>query len=94
MNTEIIRPDGDLKREVWHLSLSTGYSSPCIYLNDYSFQTRKTTRHKNWQTQTRWERLDRRTNSIGEPPIPPDVEKEIRSRYQQAILTLPIIGRR
>lgn len=92
MNIEVIRPDGDLKREVWHFSLSIPYGNACIYFDDYSFQTRETARHKKWIKQTHWERLDRRTNNIGEPSIPSNVEQEIRTRFQQAILTLPIIG--
>lgn len=88
---EVIRPDGDLRREVWRFSLSVSYASPCIYFDGYSFQTKETTRHKNWIKQTHWERLDKRNNNIGEPSIPQDVETEMRTRYQQTILTLPIM---
>lgn len=90
MRIEIIRPDGDLKREVWTFSLNISYSSPCIYFDAYSFQDKETKRHK-WVRQSHWERLDHRSNNIDNPPIPTDVEAEMRSRYQEAILTIPIV---
>lgn len=90
MRIEIFRHSGDLKREAWVFSLNTGYHSPCIYFDDYSFQTKESTRHRKWTQQTHWMRLDRRSNNIDNPPLPTDVEAEMRSRYQEYILTLPI----
>ena len=90
MRTEIIRPNGDLKREVWEFSLSVSYSSPYIYFDSYSFQTKESPRHKKWTRQTHWERLHRRDNNIDNPPLPTDVEAEMRQRFQEYIMTLPI----
>lgn len=90
MRKEVIKFNGDLKREVWTFDLSVGFDPPCIYLNDYSFQTRPSTRHKNWLNQTHWQRFDRRSNNIEHPPIPLEVETEARSYFQEAILKLPI----
>jgi len=90
MQTEIFRYNGDLKREVWRFDLSIGYSSPCIYFNSFSFQTKESPRHKKWIRQTHWERLNRRYNNIDNPPIPANVETEVRQRFQEHILTLPI----
>jgi len=91
MNLEIIRPDGDLKRETWSFALNAGWTgAPCIYISDYSFQTKASTRHK-WVRQTHWDRLNRRENNIGEPPIPSDVEAEMRDYYQKMIRELPIV---
>lgn len=90
MRIEIIRPNGDLKREVWVFSLSISYSSPCIYFDAYSFQTKESKRHRNWVRQTHWVRLERRSNNIDCPSLPQDVEVEVRSRYQDYIMTLPI----
>lgn len=91
MNIEIIKPDGDLMREVWYFSLSIGYSQSCIYFNSYSFQTRGSTRHRNWQKQTHWERLDKRRNNIDSPPLPSEVERGVIEKYQAYILTLAIV---
>ncbi len=91
MRIEIIRADGDLKREVWTFNLSIDYARPCIYFEEYSFQTRETTRYKKWITHTHWERLDRRLNNVDNPVLPPDVEAEMRFRYQKGIMTLPIV---
>ncbi len=86
----VIRYDGDLKREVWDFTLYISWVSSCIYFESYSFQTKKTTRYKSWEKQTHWVRLEHRNNNIDKPPLPPDVEVEVRSRYQEYILTLPI----
>jgi len=90
MNIEIIRPDGDLKREVWTFGLTIDFSGRnSITLQYYSFQTKGTKRHK-WKAQTHWERFDRRNNNIDIPPIPLDVDKEVHELYKQFIGTLPI----
>ena len=90
MRIEIIRPDGDLKREVWTFNLIVGDSS-CIYFDSYSFQTRATTRHRTWVSQTHWQRLDKRSNNIDDPPVSTEVETEMYTRYQEFIMTLPIV---
>ena len=90
MEIEIIRPNGDLKREVWHFSLSITIFSSCIYFDGYSIQTKESTRHKKWLPQTHWRRLDRRSNNIDNPPLPPNVEAEMRGLYQEYTMTLPI----
>ena len=91
MNTEIIRPDGDLKREVWRFNITIDYSGrDSITLQYYSFQTKETTRHRKWVAQTYWNRYDRRQNNIDIPPIPLDVDKEIHEIYQAFVGTLPI----
>ena len=89
MRAEIVLPDGDLKREVWSFNLSIDYSTTCIYLEYYSFDTKETARHK-WRTQNHWGRFDRRNNNIDGPPLPMQVETEMRRRYQERILTIPI----
>ncbi len=86
----VTRFNGALKREVWDFYLNIGYSAPCIYFNSYSFQTKETTRHKKWVAQTHWERLDRRNNNIDNPPLPSDVEGEVRTRFQEYIMSIPI----
>jgi len=89
MNLEIIRPNGDLKREVWNFNLNVGWTgSPCIYFSYYSFQARDTTQHK-WVKHTHWDRL-RRDNNIDSPPLPSDVEAEARAYFQKQVGELPI----
>jgi len=90
VNIEIIDYHGDLKREVWRFGLSVGYASSCIYFDGYSFQEKESTRHRNWIEQTHWGRLDRRSNNIDRPVLPDNIEVEMRKRYQEYILTLPI----
>lgn len=87
MRIEIVRPNGDLKREVWCFYLSIGYSSPCIYFDHYSFQTKETKRHK-WRRQTYWTRLERRYNNIDTPPLPSDVETEMRQLFANNVREL------
>jgi len=90
MQTEIVRNNGDLKREVWVFTLYVSFSSPQIYFDSYSFQTKETNRQRKWVKQTHWERLDKWNNNIDSPPLPSDVENEARSRFQEAILVIPI----
>lgn len=87
---EIIRHHGDLKREVWGFDLNIEVSSSCIYFDYYSFQIKESTRHRKWGAQTHWERLMSRNNNIDRPTIPPDVEAEMRSHYQEYIKSIPI----
>ena len=89
MNVEIIKQHGDLKREVWAFSLSIGYSSSCIYFDRFSVQT-KGSKRQNWKVQSHWDRLNRRDNSITTPLLDPEVELEMRARYQEYIFSLPI----
>ena len=90
MRITIIKPNGDLKREVWEFELSVSFSGGCIYLKYYSFDSKETTRHKKWVSQTHWARLFGRDNTMEKPPIPSDVESDVRKKYQDFILTLPI----
>lgn len=91
MRVEIIRPDGDLKREVWYFLLDVGYGGHGrIYLDHYSFQDRPSTRHRKWQSQTIWDRLDHRESNIEVAPLPKDVEAEMREAYRKYIDLLPI----
>ena len=89
---EIIRPDGDLKREVWRFNLFLPYGgNKCICFNSYAFQTRETTRHRKWISQTKWNRTMRRENTIPQPPLPDDVEAEVRKTFANRVSSLPII---
>ena len=91
MNIEVIRPSGDLKREVWQFSLFVDFARSGIYFNYYSFQTKETTKHRNWTQQTHWTRLDRRSNNIPKPPLPSDVEKELRQTIADNFKEVPIV---
>lgn len=91
MKIEIIRQNGDLKREVWEFALHVDYSNRAsIYLQFYAFQTKETARHRKWVSQTHWQRYDKRQNNIDFPPIPLDVDKEVHERYKQFIDTVNI----
>jgi len=90
MRIEIIRPDGDLKRELWEFGIFLDFGREGIRLDRYMFQTRKSTRHKNWNMQTRWQRVFKRENNIANPPLPADVEKEMRQQCQNIIANLPV----
>lgn len=91
MKCEIIEPDGDLKREVWTFILSVDYGRACIYLENYAFQTRDSIRRRKWESQTHWGRHFRRENNIDNPPLPPSIESQMRSHYQEYIMSLSII---
>ena len=88
---EVIRYHGDLKREVWRFFLYSYHPrEEGIYLESYFFQEKDSPRRRKWSNQTQWNRFYRRENNITSPPIPPDVEKEVREYYKNLIDTLPI----
>lgn len=89
MRTEIVRMSGDLRREVWGFTLFVN-TSATIYFESYSFETRESTRHRKWVSQTHWVRLDRRSNNIDMPQIPADVEQEAKRIFVNDIQGVPI----
>jgi hypothetical protein len=90
LNAEIIRTQNELNREVWEFYILFDYAREQIHLGSYDSQTRKSKRHV-WKTRIHWEAIDKRTNTIKDPPIPDDVAKEIREHYKTIIDTLPIV---
>jgi hypothetical protein len=89
MEVEIIKPDGDLKREVWKFVFRDDYSAFRIVIGRYAFQVRETRRHK-WRVQTRWERWDKRMNIIDHPPLPAEVITEAKKKLVEMIEALPV----
>lgn len=89
MRIEVIRPDGELKREVWTFDLVIDFGTSAIYLDNYSIWERPSKRRK-FILCTWCRRLDSRGSDIKDPPLPADVEAEARKRYQDFIMTLPI----
>lgn len=90
MRIEIIRPDGDLKREVWSFTLYVNYSQSCIYFNSYYFQTKESKRKRNWTNQSYWTKFFSRESNIPCPNIPQDIQEEIHNKYAEYVKTLPI----
>ena len=82
--------EGDLKREVWTFSVSVSVGDPIIYFDSFSFETRPTLRHKNWQVQSHWQRLDTRRNNIDCPAIPSYIEQQMRDSFIALIKITPI----
>ena len=90
---EIIKPDGDLKREKWvfEIRLSIGRDG-YISFDYFGFETRPTRRHRKWTVQNQWSRFSLRDSTMPEPVIPPDIEVRIRELYKAMIRRLPIVG--
>jgi len=90
MQKEIIKSDGDLQREVWYFDLAMYSGTLQLFLSDYRLQIRRTNRCRNWDTQIHWSRLLPRDNDIKTPPLPKDVEREIRAYYEVQVTEMPI----
>lgn len=96
MKLEIIRTDGDLKREVWTFILLTdpyrGISGNHIKFDRYQSQYKDNTRQRNWRLSGLWDCMDKREyhSTIQNPPLPIDVENEIREKYSEMVKVLPI----
>jgi hypothetical protein len=66
-------PFGLAGKTIWRFSLFTHPDRLELRLMNYSFLERKSSRHK-WIVTAQWDRLDRRYNTISEPPSPPPDE--------------------
>jgi hypothetical protein len=90
MRATIIQPNGNLEREVWEFDLETGFE-PHLRLMSFAFQTRPSTRHKKWINQNRWDRLDRRNNTITSPPYSAQVVNNAKEYFINYIRTTEVI---
>jgi hypothetical protein len=93
MKVEIIKHANELQRELWVFNLSTGF--PCgakIYFDLYALQSKPTKRHRNWRNQIYWARLDSRSSTTNNPPLPKKIETEMRALLQRKILEIPVEG--
>jgi len=89
MRIEIIRGD-DSRRERWIFEPFVDITQDGIYFNSYGIETRKTKRQV-WKRQFHWSRLMRRDNTITVPPLPKDVEDEMRKGLRDYIDTWKIL---
>jgi len=92
MRIEIIRPDGDLKREVWTFDVIIGWvQDGRIYLDSYHFEKRDTPRKRKWVVESHWERIEARRNLFAKPTVPADIELAVRNELAKGISSIPIV---
>ena len=84
IKVEIIRGD-ELNREVWEFEVHIDYVKPLIWFNSYFVEYKETTRKRLWRRSGFWTRLMRRDNTIQDPPLPPDVEDEMRDNFIEQV---------
>ncbi len=91
MRIEVVRNDGDLKREVWQFFLNIDYGRSVIRFERYALEERATKR-RIWQNKGLWDKIDLRLyhSTVQNPPLPADVEAEARQRFAEAVAKLPI----
>lgn len=91
MHHEIVQMHGDLKREVWRFSLFVSWINDShIYFDSYLFQTRDSARKRKWDTEGVWNRLNKQYDNIKDPPLPSDVESQMREYFANAVRGLEI----
>lgn len=89
--TTIERFNGDNERTTWEFTLHIGYGGDsCIWLDRYINQTKESKRKRKWTTRSLFYRMDRRVNTMNNPPVPGDVISEMRREFADAIMDLPI----
>jgi len=90
---EIIRNNGDLKRERWVFNFIADWNYTVISLNTFVFETRDSKRHK-WKYQSRYERSDTRIpiSNIPKPNIPLNIQEEVKDRICFNVRELNING--
>jgi len=89
MRTEVIEFIGYSKREVWTFDLNVSYK-PVLYLENYSFQTKESPRHRLWIRQTHWDRLMKRDNNIPSPPLPKDITQRAINYFVEQIKSVEV----
>jgi hypothetical protein len=70
-----------LTREIWEFSLMLDSLKFTIYFDAFYYQTRKSTKHRIWKNQSRWERLNHRENNIERPIIPAEIIEKAKQMY-------------
>jgi len=80
----------ELKREVWRFDPYIDYNKIGIYFMNYSQQHKDTARQKIWRIDGYYGRLNHRDNTITQPPLPKDVENEVRQKICEVIQKISI----
>jgi hypothetical protein len=88
MRVEVIRGN-ELEREQWVFTLSVDTQAK-IYFDSYIIGNRESIRHRIWRHQKIWNRIMSRDNTIQTPPLPQDVEVEMRINLSSQVKALPI----
>jgi len=86
---EVVRNNGDLKRERWTFFLHIDYSRSVIWFERYVLEERATN-HRIWQNKGLWDKIDEYHSTVQDPPLPADIEAEARQRFAEAVAKLPI----
>ena len=82
--------DGDLKKQTWDFWVST-YFETVIYFERYASYEKPSNRHRNWNITAFWSRHSYEGHiTIQVPPLPEDVESEVRAYFAEQIKALPI----
>jgi hypothetical protein len=90
MSIEIVREDG-LSRQRWVFSPFIRFGNDGIYFDYYIVEAKESPLHKKWIRQSYWSRLMQRENTLKEPPLPADVDRELYDRLSKYIFSLKII---
>jgi hypothetical protein len=83
---EVVRSEGDLRREVWEFAC---FEFPKVVLDVYRDEDRSSRRHRKWRTLRRYQRL-KYGNFYGEriaeePTIPNDVVEEAVDAFRAMV---------
>ncbi len=82
LKTQVVRGD-KFHREVWEFRLYFDFVRCYIFLDSYRKES-KTEKQRKW-------RRDRNGSSVKHPPVPPDVEKEMRDSFCKQILAVLLV---
>ncbi len=89
MRVTITRMDGDLKKQTWDFALFSENYPPIVRLEAYRQYELPSKRHRKWRVIARWGRFWYLDNMVV-PPLPEDVESEVRAYFAKQIKALPI----
>jgi hypothetical protein len=81
-------PNQTLEREVWQFWFDERHGA--LVLDEYRHETRRSLRHKTWEPQAAYSRLNHRSQRHGlaaqaNPPLPEQVKREALAAFMERI---------
>jgi hypothetical protein len=89
VRTTIIKGD-NIRQETWTFELYTSFGDNfALWLDRYSVGTKQPSQRK-FRNQGWWNRIDKRDNTMIDPPLPAEVEAEAKQYFIERIKATPI----
>lgn len=88
MRTEVIHQISETERQVWWFTLSSDTQTH-LWLDSFNVEVKQPSQRK-WRTMLHWQRLDKRGNTINDPPLPDEIIKQAKDLLKTQIDQLSV----